>query len=272
MKIEVTIVALLLALGVSGLGAQVVLAQELSPSDAMDIANQRYERSEFADAAQQYQQLVDQGYEDVALYYNLGNAYFKNGDLGRAILNYLRAKKLSPRDGDIQTNLSLARSRTVDQIEPNGDSLLASISDFSQRWLTLGELGAISLVFWVATAVAVGTFVLFLSGTRKIIVRNTAIFAFSGTLISLVFFLSALNTEMNDDTGVIIATSVDVLSGPGTQFVTEFTIHSGAEVRLVDSREGWIRLALPGGEFQGWVPSTTLEEVQQDAGDGQPSQ
>ena len=101
----------------------VALAQAPSPTDLMAEANAQYERGEYADAAQQYEALIDSGYEDAALYYNLGNAYFKNGDLGRAVLNYLRAEELSPRDPDIRANLEFARARTVDRVESGGESL-----------------------------------------------------------------------------------------------------------------------------------------------------
>ena len=74
-----------------------VLAQETSATDLMTRANERYERGEYAEAAQQYEALIDLGYSDTALYFNLGNAYLESGDLGRAILNYMRARELSPR-------------------------------------------------------------------------------------------------------------------------------------------------------------------------------
>ena len=64
----------------------------------MARANVHYEREEYAEAIQQYEALIGQGYRDAAVHYNLGNAYLESGDLGRAILNYLRAEELSPRD------------------------------------------------------------------------------------------------------------------------------------------------------------------------------
>ncbi len=266
MTLQTKILVLFFALGVSALGVRTVFAQEASQIDTMAAANQQYERGEFADAAQRYQQLVDQGYEDVTLYYNLGNAYFKNDDLGRAIVNYLRASELSPRDSDVQVNLSLARDQTVDQIETSGDSLVTTLSSFGHRWFTLGELGLVSLILWIVSAASVGWFVLSSNSARKVIVRNTAIIAWAVTVLSLLLFLSALYTGANEDQGVIIVISVDVLSGPGAQYGTEFTLHSGAEVRLIDFREGWARLALPGGEFQGWVPSNSLETLDRATG------
>ena len=93
------------------LGALAVLvagdasAQESSATGLMAKANERYERGGYAEATQQYEALIDRGYSDAALYFNLGNAYLESGDLGRAILNYLRARRLSPRDTDIRDNL-----------------------------------------------------------------------------------------------------------------------------------------------------------------------
>ena len=72
----------------------------------MAEANRRVERGEFAEAAQQYEALIGLGYRDTAVYYNLGNAYLEDGDLGRAVLNYLRAEELSPRDPDVIANLA----------------------------------------------------------------------------------------------------------------------------------------------------------------------
>ena len=106
-----------------------VFAQAPPPGELMAEANGRYERGEYAEAAHMYEALIDRGYRDTAVYYNLGNTHLESGDLGRAVLNYLRAEEQSPRDPDILANLELARSRTVDQIEAEGDSLVASISD-----------------------------------------------------------------------------------------------------------------------------------------------
>ncbi len=66
---------------------------------------------------------------------------------------------------------------------------------------------------------------------------------------------SYLYVDNGQAEGVIVATEVDVTSGPGTQYVTEFTLHDGAEVRVVEARGSWVRLALPGGELEGWVPA-----------------
>lgn len=236
------------------------LAQSPSPTDLMAEANAQYERGEFSGAAQQYEALIASGYEDATLYYNLGNAYFRNGELGRAVLNYLRAEELAPRDADIRANLELARSRT-DRVESGGESLFASVSNAARRWVTVGEMGVLSLLLWVVSAIAIGTLVVWRAVPRRNAVRNSAIVASSATLLSFLLLLSMLYANPNDDSGVVVASTVDVVSGPGKQYEIEFTLHSGAQVRLIDTRQGWVRIALPGGDLQGWAPSNDVEAL-----------
>jgi uncharacterized protein YraI len=72
---------------------------------------------------------------------------------------------------------------------------------------------------------------------------------------------STLYAEAADQKVIVIAESVDVVSGPGPQFEAEFALHSGAEASLVETRGDWVRLALPGGQLQGWVPADAVEPV-----------
>ena len=240
-----------------------VFAQAPPPAELMAEANGRYERGEYAEAAHMFEALIDRGYQDAAVYYNLGNTYLESGDLGRAVLNYLRAEEHSPRDPDILANLELARSRTVDQIEAEGDTLVASISDFGRQWATAGEFGAAAFLLWAASALAVGALILRPTLPRRAILRSGAAVAFAAMLASLVLLLSMLYSNPYDNTGVVTVRTVEVLSGPGPQYQETFALHSGAQVRLVDSRHGWLRVALPGGELQGWAPSHAIEAVGQ---------
>ena len=256
----------LAALGALLLVAGGVFAQAPPPAELMAEANGRFELGEYAEAAQQYEALIDRGYRDTAVYYNLGNTYLESGDLGRAVLNYLRAEELSPRDPDILTNLELARSRTVDQIEAEGDTLVASVSDFGRQWATTGEFGAVAFLLWTASALAAGALILWPALPRRSILRSGAALAFAAMLVSLALLLSMLYSNPYDNSAVVTAQTVEVLSGPGPQYSEEFTLHSGAQVRLVDSRHGWLQVALPGGELQGWAPSHALEAVGRSGG------
>jgi tetratricopeptide (TPR) repeat protein len=262
----------LIALAMVGLFAanQTLLLAKSTPaglpataSETMLTANQLYEAGQFAQAGQAYQQLADQGIADSALFYNLGNAYFKQGDYGRAVLNYRRAQRLAPRDADIQVNLALARSQTVDQFEvTDNGGLLTQVGDAVGGMFTLNELAMAALGAW---SLLVLLLILFStarkgSGWRKglqyALVATTLVLAVSILALGSFLYVNDSRTE-----GVIVAAEADVTSGPGSQYVTEFTLHSGAEVRLVEKRTNWVRLAVPGGELEGWLPASAVEAV-----------
>src|SRR5438034_268991 len=87
-------------------------------STAFDQANQLYEEGKFAEAATAYAKMLRPGQASPALYFNLGNALFKAGQVGRAVLNYRLAERLAPRDPDIRANLKFARSSVATGATP----------------------------------------------------------------------------------------------------------------------------------------------------------
>ena len=238
-----------------------ILAQEPSSTDLMAAANGRYERGEFAEAAQQYENLIAMGYEDMALYYNLGNAYLEGGDPGRAILNYLRAEELSPRNPNVRANLDLARSMTLDRIETERDSLVESVSYFGRRWVTPGELGAVALLLWIIGALAMSALLVWRTAPLRFVLRIVGGVSMVTALLAFALLLNMIYANPYDSAGVVTTERVEALSGPGFQYDEEFTLHSGAQVRLLDTRQGWMQVALPGGEIKGWMPAHAVEAV-----------
>jgi len=238
-----------------------VSAQETSPGELMAGANERFERGEYAEATQQYEALIDRGYANASVYFNLGNAYLESGDLGRAILSYLRARELSPRDSDIRTNLDLARSMTVDRVTAERGSLIESVSFLGRRWTTPSELGTGSLLLGIVTGLAIGSLLVWRDFPLRRSFRALVAIMTVATLTVFLLVVSMALTNPYDSTGIVTAATADVVSGPGPQYSEEFTLHSGAQVRLTDSRQGWWRIALPGGELRGWVPAHAIERV-----------
>ncbi len=237
-----------------------------SPLDLLQSANQLYEAERFGEAQILYQQLVNQGIRDSVVFYNLGNAYFKLDQLGQAILNYRLAQTLDPRDEDIQANLALARSQTLDKIEGNSEALMGQWVDIIQTRLTLNELAWLSLGLWILMTLLLIAYTQIrqwgLADWHKIkplyVVRYmfiVSVVVFFGCTIS---FGSWLYSETIRPQGVIIVDEVDVTSGPGPQYIIEFTLHNGTEVGLLEARNHWYRLTLPGQQLQGWVPARAI--------------
>jgi hypothetical protein len=222
-------------------------------------ANQLYEAGQFVEAVAAYQTLADAGVEDGTLYYNLGNAYFKTGDLGRAILNYRRAQALLPRDPDVIANLQLARAQTTDRLEvEDGDALASFVRRILVEWTTLDEAAAIALGLWALLCALVVTAILWPRGRRGLSYGITVV-----GVLSILGILS-LSIRVSETRGsapaVVVAQNVEVRSGPGMDYLAEFTLHAGAEVRVLEQRDDWARIALP-GDLQGWIPNETVEQL-----------
>ena len=238
------------------------------PSDIMSTANHLYETGQYSQAAQAYQQLVDQGFTESALFYNLGNAYYKAGDYGRAIANYRRAQLLAPRDADIAANLNLARSQVVGQLpeDPPADAAsegwFSALGHWSQQWFTTNELALLALGAWVLFV-----FLLILLGNmpQGRAMREGLQYALGVTVLVLAIggaiLGSRLHVENSQPEAVVVGQEVKVTSGPGTQYVTEFTLPNGAEVRLLENRGNWARLEMAGNTLQGWVPDSAVEAI-----------
>jgi hypothetical protein len=222
-------------------------------------ANQLYEAGQFVEAVATYQALVDAGVEDGTLYYNLGNAYFKAGDLGRAILNYRRAQALLPRDPDVTANLQLARAQTTDRLEvEDGGALVSFVRRVLVEWTMLDEAAAITLALWVLLCALVVAAILWPRGRQGL--------SYAIAIVAAIWVLGMLSVGIRvseihgSSPAVVVTQSVEVHSGPGMDYLAEFSLHAGAEVRVLEQRGGWVRIALP-GDLQGWAPNEAVEEL-----------
>ncbi len=223
--------------------------------------NAAYQDGDFVAAVEAYEAVLESGYRSAGLEYNLANAYFKTGDLGRAILHWERAQELAPGDEDIQANLDLARSLTVDAVEPLPRFWLFSMVSW---WIGLLPAG------WLRASVAFG----WLSVSGGVILRILSrahwapavgrAFVVAGSLLLLLFAPVMLVRETGaglSDEAIVLADAVQVRSAPSADDdLTLFEIHEGTKVRI-DQRTGeWLEVVLEDGKV-GWVPAGVLEVI-----------
>ncbi len=223
--------------------------------------NRLYQEGNFEDALASYLRLVEAGFESGEVYYNIGNTYFKLGDLAQSILYYERARRLLPGDEDVQANLDLARSLTVDEIEPLPRFWLFSAAEW---WVDL--LPRTFLIAVVAASYLVGTGVVLL-----LILKKGALLAVWGRRIALasgvVFLLFGLNLGVREfeigraQEAIVFQLQVDVMSAPlDDETLTVFTVHEGTKVRIDRFSEEWAEVVLEDGRV-GWVPVGVLETI-----------
>lgn len=229
--------------------------------ETMERSNQLYENGRFQEAVLTYQQLVDQGIHDERLYYNLGNAYYKTGDLGRAILNYERARRLAPRDADVQANLAFARSQALDRYETQTSTPLQAWVRLTSAQLTLNELSLLALgSFWLVGIVAL-IYQHSGEGRNRTTLKAAVILVVVLFGISIITLGGRVALENANPVAIVVEDHVELLSSPGVNSITEFSLHAGAQVKILESRGKWVRLALPGDEFQGWAPRESVERI-----------
>jgi hypothetical protein len=230
---------------------------------ALNSANQLYTAGHFTEGAAIYEQLIAQGGRDSALYYNLGNSYYQQGDLGRAILNYQRAAQLAPRDRDIQANLSLARAQVVEAYPEVPAGPFDSLAKITSGWLTLNETAIIALLLWFAFGFLVLTWRLQQPGRLENSLRTIALVLLLFVVVASLSLGSRMLSEYNQSDGIIVAPTVTVSSSPNEQHPTDFQLHSGVEVNLLETNGDWIRISVPGEVVEGWLPLETVEQITQ---------
>jgi tetratricopeptide (TPR) repeat protein len=227
-----------------------ILAQNIE--ELFTSANRSYQQKQYDKAVELYEQIVSSGYEGVSLYYNLGNAYYRSGNLGYAILYYEKALRLSPGDYDIQHNLIMANARTVDKLTEFPPFFLFRI------WEDL--LGLLSLSGWINSAYIM--FLLFLLSASGYILFWNPLYRkysfFAGIFILILFiFTSAVtivkyNSEVNIVKGILIERQSNVKTSPDESSNDAFVIHEGLKVTLEDKVGEWFRIRLNDGKT-GWI-------------------
>ena len=249
------------AIDVLGSARSGALGPALTQVEFYQEGNRLYQEGDFEGALASYLRLVEAGFESGEVYYNIGNTYFKLGDVAPSILYYERARRLLPGDEDVQANLDLARSLTVDEIEPLPRFWLFSAVEW---WV--GLLPSTLLIAVVAASYLVGTGVvllLILKRGAQVAVWGRRIASTSG----VVFFVFGLNLAVREfelgqaQEAVVLQSQVDVLSAPlDDETLTIFTVHEGTKVRIDRLSEGWAEVALEDGRV-GWVPVGVLETI-----------
>lgn len=220
-------------------------------------ANSRYEGGDYAGAAEGYLKIVEGGWESAPVYYNLGNAFFKQNRLGPAILYYRKAHNLDPRDPEINKNLEYAREALRDDIAALPLSIRARAGRTLASWLSPGEWVGISALLYLLIGLWLLAVIVFRPlrkaspGMLKILLPALVIAA-ALTLLA--------RSHWAAPRAIVLEPEVAVRYGPQESEAAAFNLHEGTEVRVAREQNGWVQIALPDGT-SGWLPADSLGRI-----------
>lgn len=232
--------------------------QQEQRSDAGYIfyrANTLYEKGSYDEAISEYSRLLELGLESGSLHYNLGNSYFKKGELGKALLSYERAKRLVPRDSDLKSNYAFAKSRIRANISEMPDSWADRASGIFS-FLSLNELTVLLSFLFTLTMLILAARLFFPLS------RNSLVSAVACIVILSAFtaFSLANRVAVIDREAIVVADDAEARFEPFESSTAHFTLYEGMKIYLVQSRKEWAKIRRSDGKT-GWVKTQAIEKI-----------
>ncbi len=231
-------------------------AQEGSMKDA----NNLYQSGKFKEAVEAYENIIKTNQEAPELYFNLGNAYYKTGNVPAAILNYERALLLSPGDSDIKYNLEMSRKMVVDKLE-------AIPQFFLNRWIN-GIVMTMSSNAWAWVSIVTFILVLvlalafFFSSTTSLkkLSFGLAIILLLMSVTAFSFSYSQKKKLENRNQAIIFAPSVTIKGSPDESGTDLFLLHEGTKVKVLETLGEWANIQVSDGN-EGWIAQSAIEII-----------
>ena len=219
-----------------------------------------YVRNDYASAIQIYESLLKKG-EAAEVYYNLGNSYYKVGDIAKAILNYERALLLQPGNADIRANLEIARSKTIDKVVSVPDIFFVAWTKSLINCLSVDAWAKLGVAFFILLLVSFSFFFF----SKQIMWKKSGFIAglicLVLVVVSNVFASEQKSKLMNRNEAIILSPSVTVRSTPSESGTSLFILHEGHKIEIKDnSMREWKEIRLEDGKV-GWVPTSAIEVI-----------
>ena len=241
-------------------------AESLTKDEAIKLftdANRAYDEGEtaaankdaqaavksFEAAARTYEALLNAGFQNGQIFFNLGNTHYRLGKPGKAIANYLRAQRLVPRDAAVAANLRQA-NRLVDEVAPNsGVPELVSLVFFWYFYLNVDELLGVTLIaYGVLVALLLACIFSRQTWVRRVAIAGAVVFVVLAASLALQFRRDVLTER-----GVVTAEEINVRYGNGAHHTVKFNVHEGAQCIVRDQRAD--------DDGRVWINATFLVDV-----------
>ena len=225
-----------------------------------DQGTTRYAKEQYQQAIDSWKLIEKTGNESAALYYNLGNAYYKLNKVAPSIYYYEKALQLAPNDPDVKTNLGFAQNARVDAIEALPKNF---ITKTYERLYSIATFETWAEVTVTLSAISVLAFLLYYfvdaSGKKRLFLV-TSVAGLLLLFISLALAYSTYNNVNKDQPAIVFAESVAIKTEASLGSETNFELHEGTKVHILETKDNWVRIIIANGK-EGWMPAETLKTL-----------
>ena len=212
-------------------------------------ANRHLEDGQYDQAQSLYLNLIEEIGESGYLHYNLGSAYYRDGEVGKAIFHFKKAQDLLPRDADVRSNLDYARKQSTDKVEVKENLALQFVD--RNYMMNLKESTYFTFAAFVCLTLLAITYLF----------KKSEYLRWSIRIASVILLVGILGTgfrfSQSEEFGVISSEKANIYSGKGHHTVLLFTLHEGTEFTIEKHEETWIRIQLADGK-RGWINSKDI--------------
>ena len=228
--------------------------------DNFDKATTLYQKGDYTKAAAVYSSILKSGKESSALYYNLGNTYYKLNNVPESIYYYEKALQLDPENADAKNNLIFANQMKVDAITPLPKTWVRQLSD--------GIVGLFSAHTWAVLSI-IGVFAFVLSFLLYYFVERTALKRtfFSLMLVFLFFAIGSYTLAhfchkqvSQTQYAILFDKTVRVFSDANAYSSEVMQLHEGTKVEIIEDAKDWVKIRLVNGKI-GWTKVSSLRKL-----------
>lgn len=231
-----------------------------SPEQLASQAAKAYNIHQFPVAIKLYEKIIAGGYESYGLYYNLGNAYFRNNEFAPAVLYYEKALKLSPNNDDIKHNIEVINNKLTDKVEKVPEL-------FYKRWwkqllniMDIDTLATINIIFLTLALLLIAIYI----AASNLLIRKFSFW--TGFTLFLLFSIGIFAASQrnhyltNNHEAIIFAPTVNIKSSPDENSKDIFVLHEGTKVTLLDIVADWQEIRISNGST-GWIRMTDIRNI-----------
>lgn len=231
-----------------------------SSTKLWSIANDSYNNGDYKTAIEIYSKIGDEVGVSASLYYNIGNCYFKENNLAKAILYYNRAKKLDPSNEDIEHNLAVSNALTTNKIKEIPKFFLYSWLESAANILGSDGWAQLSII---TLAVLLSMLIAFLLSKKSNSRKTTftiAVIALVLTLLSSIASTYHHSLHMSQEDAIVMKNAVAVKSSPDNSGKDIFVLNEGVKVQIKEQLGKWSKITIASGD-SGWLETSNIEVI-----------